>query len=696
MPDYPGGLMQKLNIINGRLKKGTIERSSLTGSIDIMPIPVVVIGREFTIENINPAGAEMLGKKVDSCIGASCSELFKLPLCNTADCPVKKAFAEGVSSDTDVTIKAAGSVNTYRCHTSAVKDNAGAITHAAEYFIDQGRQTLFLNEVRSSLSALSIGNIDGLSINYSQYEGALRKVGKAISIGFVELLKFVLVEQDFIQKIGRGDRNIEHMPYDREKMLGAWIDGVDSINAAVDAINSITAHVEYLVAAAGNGQLAVRGEPDNFKGAWADIVTGINSILDTVITPLNEVSNCLNRQAVNDLTIGITGAYKGDLGRLAEVANMAQHNQVVMVGRLKQVSHDLMESGGQLSQASNQTVQATQQITHASQQVSKGASDQATSLQNTMKAMEQLNNAINSIAGGTEKQTLALNQNIETVHQVSVAIAQISSNTETVSTNARMAMDAAQNGADMVKKTIKGMEDIRSNINLASEKLNELGTRSHEIGKIVETINDIAEQTNLLALNAAIEAARAGEQGRGFAVVADEVRKLAENASTSTKEIAELISGIRAGISQTTQAMKKGNEHIAGGYDLATNAGRSLEDILQKSSETDERVLQMSSSVKHLGAMSNKMVDLSNTVSGIASENITATRDMTIIAGKVSRSIEEVAGVAEENSAATQEVSAATEEISAHMQQVLDLSNNVLKVAGDFQQLVETYKLKEN
>ena len=161
----------------------------------------------------------------------------------------------------------------------------------------------------------------------------------------------------------------------------------------------------------------------------------------------------------------------------------------------------------------------------------------------------------------------------------------ISGNSERASDVARHSVDVAHKGGDAVRRTIDGMNTIRETIQETSKRIKRLGESSQEIGNIVELINDIAEQTNILALNASIQASMAGEAGRGFAVVADEVQRLAERAADATRQIETLVRAIQADTNEAVVSMERSTTDVVGGALLAENAGAALEEIEQVSNQ---------------------------------------------------------------------------------------------------------------
>ena len=184
----------------------------------------------------------------------------------------------------------------------------------------------------------------------------------------------------------------------------------------------------------------------------------------------------------------------------------------------------------------------------------------------------------------------------ESVAAMAASTEEVSGNAERSSDVARHSVDVAHKGGEAVRRTIDGMNAIRETIQETSKRIKRLGESSQEIGNIVELINDIAEQTNILALNASIQASMAGEAGRGFAVVADEVQRLAERAANATKQIEVLVRTIQADTNEAVVSMERSTTDVVGGALLAENAGAALEEIEQVSNQIASLVQNISAS----------------------------------------------------------------------------------------------------
>ena len=184
---------------------------------------------------------------------------------------------------------------------------------------------------------------------------------------------------------------------------------------------------------------------------------------------------------------------------------------------------------------------------------------------------------------------------------MAASIEEVSGNSERCADVARHSVDIAHKGGDAVRRTIDGMNAIRETIQETSKRIKRLGESSQEIGNIVELINDIAEQTNILALNASIQASMAGEAGRGFAVVADEVQRLAERAANATKQIEVLVRTIQTDTNEAVVSMERSTTDVVGGALLAENAGAALDEIEQVSNQIASLVQNISASAQAAG-----------------------------------------------------------------------------------------------
>ena len=409
-----------------------------------------------------------------------------------------------------------------------------------------------------------------------------------------------------------------------------------------------------------------------------------------VVQYLKEMTDVSQRIAGGDLTVEVKPRSEKDA--LGHAMRQMAAQQRDLIGKVKATAVSVSEASKQLSKASEQTAQATQQITATIQQVARGAGEQSTSLQQTASSMDQLTRAIEQIAGGSQEQARAVDDAARVVEMVSVAIATVSDNAGAGAREWENTAESAVGGARKTHETVAGMERIKKAMDLVSRKVTDLGDRSGEIGKIVATIDDIAAQTNLLALNAAIEAARAGEQGRGFAVVADEVRKLAERSSVATKEIATLVNGTQAGVRDAVNAMQQGSREVEEGYKLAADAGAALDDILTRSQSVRKQVTEISVAAQALKDLGREMTETIHKINKIVEENAAATQEMTASSGVVSTNIETTAGVAEENSAASEQVSASTEEMSAQVEEALAAAQSLSEMSEEMERTVAFFK----
>ena len=422
-----------------------------------------------------------------------------------------------------------------------------------------------------------------------------------------------------------------------------------------------------------------------------DEIGAIGQAFDRLINYVQGMGAAATAIANNDLTISITP--KSEKDELGNAFSRMITGLRDAVGQVAESASAVSSAASQLASASEQSGDAARQITTTIQQVAMGITQQTTGVTKTSASVEQMNRAIDGVARGAQEQATAISKASQVTSRISTAIEQVANNAQSVTRDSAEAAAHSRNGAVTVQETIAGMEAIRSKVGLSATKVEEMGTRSEEIGAIVETIEDIASQTNLLALNAAIEAARAGEQGKGFAVVADEVRKLAERSSLATKEIAALIKGIQKTVNEAVGAMKASASEVEAGVERANSAGVVLEKILVAAESVYKQAEEAGNAASKVSVAAAELVESVDAVSAVIEENTAATEEMAANSSELTQSIENIASVSEENSASVEEVSASTEEVSAQVEEVSASATSLMDMAKQLSQVVARFKL---
>ena len=305
-----------------------------------------------------------------------------------------------------------------------------------------------------------------------------------------------------------------------------------------------------------------------------------------------------------------------------------------------------------------QVVTSAEQVAAASQQLTASA-DQSTI------AINQVADSIVTVAGACTEQFSEVENATQQVEAFKTHMDSVSRTLKVSTGKIKDTTKAAEAGGHSVENAVEQMQKIETSVSESADVIAQLGQESDKIGKIVDAISEIAEQTNLLALNAAIEAARAGEHGKGFAVVADEVRKLAEQSQTSAREISELIGSIQNKSQDAVQAMQAGVKNVKDGADAVDGAGKTFGEIIQMVTDVSNGSAQMERIVAEL----------------VESTNV------------ITKAVENISNKSRQVAKESETVSASSEEQSATMHEISDASRALAEMAQNMQNVTERFKI---
>lgn len=427
-----------------------------------------------------------------------------------------------------------------------------------------------------------------------------------------------------------------------EEAYHVYLAGANKLRQVFDMINMM---VDNSIAEAGNVSAA------NDRGAtttmWIMIATGVIAavvlavlgitIANMITRPLKAVQEVSTRIAAGDLTVDqVQVKSQDEVGQLAVSINTMADNIRNLIREAADISEKVTASSEEMASSSGEMMNGIEQVSATTEELASGSTNQA------MHAAE----------------TLAM------ITQVSQGAQEIAEDSATMRESSEQANEASGKGLQSVNQAIEQMQAIEGKVSSTANIVRSLGEKSQEINQILGVINNIAAQTNLLALNAAIEAARAGEHGRGFAVVADEVRKLAEQSSESTNQIADIIQSVQQEASQAEQSMNEVVQEVQVGSEVIDNNGQAFGAIAKVIEEMAARIAQVASASKQINERTNQAL----------------------------QSVENIASISEESSAGAEELAATMEQQSVSSQEINGMADNLATMAEQLNTSIAKFK----
>ncbi len=457
------------------------------------------------------------------------------------------------------------------------------------------------SKVNEMITEMGKGHL-GVRLNF-QREDEFGNMAVTLDQFANDLQKYVVGS---MKRISEGDFSFEIPPKDEKDEIAP------ALNLTTRTLKELKSETDDMRQNAADGNLEKRGEAEKFKGGYKTIIEGFNNTIDEIIIRVREAQAIMEQMSQGDLTARMTGEYKGNYKRLQKYVN---------------------NLGDSLSSALKEVVDAISATSSTSSQISSSTEE---------------------MAAGVEEQSQQASEVAASVDEMTKTILDTTKNATQATSASKQYGDIAKEGGKVVNDTIDGMNKIADVVQKSAQTVQQLGKNSEQIGEIIQVIDDIADQTNLLALNAAIEAARAGEQGRGFAVVADEVRKLAERTTKATKEIAAMIKQIQKDTEGAVISMEEGTKIVEDGKKLADRAGNSLRQIIN-------------------GA--EKVVDIITQVAAASEEQSASSEE-------ISKNIEAISSVTQQSSAGIQQIARAAEDLN--------------RMTDNLENIVSRFKLASN
>jgi len=449
--------------------------------------------------------------------------------------------------------------------------------------------------------------------------------------------------------------------------------------------------------------------------------------VDQVITkPIGEQVTIASSMAAGDLSREIDVRGETEIATLGIAINTMSANLRQMLGKIKQTAASLgeatalmssatvkMSEGARVQQeATEQSASTVSEMSASIRSVAENAEEMSQASTNASSSATEMASSIEEVAQSAVSLTAAAEDTASSIEEMLASIRQVSENTEQLSTSAeqtsssvtemssnvkeveqralesarlaeRVSREASERGMTAIREAIKGMQNIRAEVEATADVVNRLGKRSQEIGQILKVIDEVTDQTSLLALNAAILAAQAGEHGKGFAVVADEIKDLAERTAASTQEITGLIMAVREETEQSVQAMARGIQAVEAGASLVNVTSSVLEQVAESSKQSAEmaRAIERATAEQARGVaqITENSVNIASQIEHIAS----AMQEQQRGSERIARAADKMRDITRQVKTATQEQTTGGKQIAAAVDSVKQQAAQIARATSD-------------